>query len=75
EVGKQTAAGRVDDKVSFVKRGRATDIVVDAGAAGGLSAATWRETPADDMIPVMLPWADDRHARYQFSGDEYKRAQ
>ncbi|MGZ3440006.1 MAG: hypothetical protein ACXVDD_10830 [Polyangia bacterium] len=75
EVGKQTAAGRVDDKVSFVKRGRATDIIVDAGAAGGLAAATWRETPADDMIPVMLPWADDRHARYQFSGDEYKRAQ
>jgi len=75
EVGKQTPAGRVDDKVAFVKRGRATDIVVDAGAATGLSAATWRESPADDMIPVMLPWADDRHARYQFQGDEYKRAQ
>jgi hypothetical protein len=75
EVGKQSPAGRVDDKVAFVKRGRATDIVVEAGSAPGLSAATWRETPADDVIPVMLPWADDRHARYQFSGDEYKRAQ
>jgi len=75
EVGKQTAAGRVDDKVAFVKRGRATDIVVDAGTAAGLSAATWHETPADDVIPVLLPWGDDRHARYQFQGDEYKRAQ
>lgn len=75
EVGKQSAAGRVEDKVAFVKRGRATDLVIDAGSAPGLSAATWRETPADDMIPVMLPWADDRHARYQFQGDEYKRAQ
>jgi hypothetical protein len=75
EVGKQTAAGRVDDKVAFVKRGRATDIVVDAGSAAGLSAATWHETPADDVIPVLLPWGDDRHARYQFQGDEYKRAQ
>ncbi|MCU1277872.1 MAG: hypothetical protein JWM53_1418 [bacterium] len=75
EVGKQGAAGRIDDKVAFVKRGRATDIVIDAGAAGGVSAATWKESPAEDMIPVMLPWADDRHARYQFSGDEYKRAQ
>ncbi len=75
EVAKQSPAGRVDDKVAFVKRGRATDIVVDAGSAPGLSAATWRDTPADDMIPVMLPWADDRHARYQFQGDEYKRAQ
>jgi hypothetical protein len=75
EVGKQTAAGRVDDKVSFVKRGRATDVVIDASAAGGISAATWKDSPADDMIPLMLPWADDRHARYQFLGDEYKRAQ
>jgi len=74
EVGKQGPAGRVDDKVAFVRRGRATDILVDAGTAPGLSAATWRETPADDMIPVMLPWSDDRHARYQFQGDEYKRA-
>ena len=78
EVGKQSAAGRVDDKVAFVKRGRATDVVIDAGAPAGLSAATWRETPAEDMVPVMLPWAPDkdgRHARYQFQGDEYKRAQ
>jgi hypothetical protein len=75
EVAKATATGRIDDKVAFVKRGRATDVVIDAGAATGVSAATWRESPADDMIPLLLPWADDRHARYQFLGDEYKRAQ
>ncbi len=75
EVGKATGAGRVDDKVAFVRRGRATDIVIDAGAATGLSAATYKESPADDMIPVLLPWADERHARYQFIGDEYKRSQ
>ena len=74
EVGKETPAGHVEDKVGFVKRGRATDIVIDAGPAAGLSAATWHESPAEDMVPVMLPWADDRHARYQFQGDEYKRA-
>ena len=75
EVAKATPSGHIDDKVGFVKRGRATDIVVDAGAANGVTAATWREAPADDMVPLMLPWADDRHARYQFLGDEYKRAQ
>jgi hypothetical protein len=78
EVGKATGAGHIDDKVAFVKRGRATDIVIDAGAASGVSAATWNESPADDVIPVMLPWATDkdaRHARYQFNGDEYKRTQ
>jgi hypothetical protein len=75
EVAKATPTGRIDDKVAFVKRGRATDVVIDAGAATGVSAATWRESPAEDMVPLMLPWADDRHARYQFVGDEYKRAQ
>jgi hypothetical protein len=75
EVGKSTAQGRIEDKVAFVKRGRATDIVIDAGRAEGLSAAVYKETPTDDMIPILLPWADDRHARYQFAGDEYKRAQ
>jgi hypothetical protein len=74
EVGKQAPQGRVEDKVAFVKRGRATDIVIDAGPASGVSQATWNESPADDMIPVLLPWGEDRHARYQFTGDEYKRA-
>ncbi|MDB4970496.1 MAG: hypothetical protein JWN44_6185 [Myxococcales bacterium] len=74
EVAKQAPQGRIDDKVSYLKRGRATDILIEAGSAPGLSAETWKEAPADDMIPLMLPWADDRHARYQFSGDEYKRA-
>jgi hypothetical protein len=75
EVGKTTPAGHVEDKVTFVRRGRATDIVIAAGAAAGLSAATWHETPADDMIPILLPWSADRRARYQFSGDIYQRAQ
>jgi hypothetical protein len=75
EVAKSSAAGRIDDKASFVKRGRATDVVVEAGAASNLSAANWREAPAEDMVPILLPWGDDRRARYQFAGDEYKRAQ
>lgn len=75
ETAKVTPQGRIDAKVAFVKRGRATDIVIDAGAATGLTAASYGESPADDMIPLMLPWAPDKHARYQFAGDEYKRAQ
>jgi hypothetical protein len=74
EVARATAQGRVEDKIAFVKRGRATDIVIEAGRADGLSASSYKEPTSDDMIPLMLPWADDRHARYQFVGDEYKRA-
>jgi hypothetical protein len=75
EVGKAAGPRRIDDKVSFVKRGRATDIVVEAGAAAGFDKASYQEAPAQDMIPILLPWDDDKKARYQFSGDEYQRGQ
>jgi hypothetical protein len=75
EVGKAVGQGRIEDTVAFVKRGRATDIVIDVGRADGVTAATFHEAPAEDVIPILLPWGDDRHARYQFAGDEYKRAQ
>jgi hypothetical protein len=74
EVGKSSGANRLDSKVSFVKRGRATDIVVEAGAATGFSQANYHESPAQDMLPILLPWGEERRARYQFSGDEYRRA-
>jgi hypothetical protein len=73
EVAKFAGAARVEDKVSFVRRGHATDLVVEAGAANGFTQASWRETPARDAIPILLPWGDDRKARYQFSGDEYRQ--
>jgi len=75
ETGKSAGDKRIDDKVSFVKRGRATDIVVEAGAASGFTQANYQERPAEDMVPILLPWGDERRARYQFSGDEYRRAQ
>lgn len=73
ETGKQIGANKIANKVSFVRRGKATDIVVEAGSATGFTQDSYREAPADDMIPVMLPWSDDRRARYQFRGDEYLR--
>jgi hypothetical protein len=75
EVGKSAGSSRIEDKVSYVKRGRATDIVVEAGSAVGWGASNYKEAPAEDAIPILLPWADDRKARYQFHGDEYQRAQ
>jgi hypothetical protein len=75
ETGKSAGANHIDDKVSFVKRGRATDILVEAGAAAGFTQANYQESPAEDMAPILLPWGDDKKARYQFSGDEYRRAQ
>jgi hypothetical protein len=75
EVAKSAGASHLDDKVSFARHGRATDIVIEAGSAVGFSQASYHESPAEDMVPILLPWGDDKKARYQFSGDEYRRAQ
>ncbi len=73
EVGKWAGAAKVEDKVSFVRRGHATDLIVEAGPASGFTQASWSESPSADAIPILLPWADDRKAHYQFSGNEYKQ--
>jgi hypothetical protein len=73
EIAKQQGGSRVEDKVSFVKRGKATDIVIEAGSATGFNKDTYKESPAEDMIPILLPWGDERRAHYQFRGDEYLR--
>jgi len=73
EVGKFQGANKIEDKVAFVKRGRATDILIEAGAATGFTQASYQESPAGDVAPILLPWGDDKKARYQFRGDEYLR--
>jgi hypothetical protein len=73
EVGKFAGASKIEDKVSYVRRGHATDLVVEAGPASGFTPASYSEAKSDDAIPILLPWGDDRKARYQFSGDEYKQ--
>jgi hypothetical protein len=73
EVGKSQGTNKIEDKVSYVRRGKATDILIEPGAATGFSQATYKEAPAEDILPIMLPWGDDRRARYQFRGDEYLR--
>jgi len=88
ETGKSQGANQLASKVTFVKRGAATDIVIEPTPAVGFTRESYRESPAEDMIPVMVPWGDDRcstsgsaaatrrdtcRARYQFRGDEYLR--
>ncbi len=72
EVAKSSGEKKLVTKVSFVRRGAASDLVLDAQPAVGWNASSFAEQPSDDMVPILLPWSD-KHARYQFHGDEYQR--
>ncbi|MSP63610.1 MAG: hypothetical protein EXR72_25355 [Myxococcales bacterium] len=74
EVGKVLGEKRLEATVSFVRKGRATEIVVEPKPAVGWTAATYREARTEDLVPIPLPWATAKRARFQFRGDNYLRA-
>jgi hypothetical protein len=75
EVGKTLGANRLSSNVLFVKRRAATDIVVEPLPAVGWNEATYRESPDEDLVPILLPWGKERRARFQFKGADYLRAE
>jgi hypothetical protein len=70
EVAKQRGPAHIQTRVRLVSRGRAHDLVLDAVPQSSVERAVFAETPASDMIPMLLPWGPKKHARYRFSGDE-----
>jgi hypothetical protein len=71
EVAKQQGSNRIENRVSFVARGRAHDLVIEAGRATGFGADSYHEEPAADMVPILLPWDGPKRQRFRFRGDEY----
>ena len=77
EVGRTTGADSIENKVRFVRRGRARDLVIEATSAKGSLAANPpdKESSSDAVLPILLPGSAKRHVRYQFVGDQYLRSQ
>jgi hypothetical protein len=75
EVSKAMGANRLETKVGFVKKGRATEIVIEPQPAVGWTEANYREAAADDVVPIPTPWAPEKRARFQFKGENYVRAE
>ena len=49
---------------------RGHDLHFRAGAAVGVTRETWNETPADDMVPILLPWGEKTKEVWRFDNDE-----
>src|SRR5262249_27597192 len=58
EVAKVVGRARMTNAWELVakKRGRGRDLIIRAGDAGGFSKDSWNEAPAEDMMPILLPW-------------------
>ena len=71
EIGKRTQAGKLSTRYTLRRHGRATDLVLEAMPAQGLDATSYKEAPAADVLPILLPWSTTKKATYAFSGDGY----
>jgi hypothetical protein len=71
EIGKQVGAARMTNRVEIVPRkgkARGHDIVIQPGEVVGFTAETWNETPASDMVPILLPWGEKKEEVWRFEG-------
>ena len=72
EVAKEQGARRLSVQVSFVKKGKGTDIELTPQPAVGFSEASYGELPAEDMIPILLPW-QDKKTRYVWKSGKFAK--
>ncbi len=85
ELAKQVGESRITSKWELAQRtivkgkgkkkkvvkSKGFDILIRPGEAVGFTQDTWVETPAEDMLPIVLPWSGTKQEVWRFSGDEY----
>ena len=50
---------------------RHTDIVLNPQPAVGFSAANYSDLPAEDVVPILLPWQDKKDEVRRYKGGGY----
>jgi hypothetical protein len=74
EVKKQQGRNVLESTWKVVQRARGPELWVEPRPAIGWTAATWREEPADDADPIVLPWDATRSGiAYRLVGAELQR--
>ncbi|MCA9670639.1 MAG: hypothetical protein KC503_33815 [Myxococcales bacterium] len=58
------------------KRGqkrRGYDLWFDKPKAGGFDQSSYREAPASDAFPILLPWGETKKRGFRFEGEEFSQ--
>lgn len=74
ELKKQVKGGSIESTLSIApaQKGAAPRIEVATGRANGLDARTYREAPAADATPILLPWGDVEQRSYAWDGKQFQ---
>jgi|GEM_PF-3239474 hypothetical protein len=73
ELVKKQGPKSISSRLRIIPRKRrgGHELVIDETVAHGFTAANYQETAATDVVPILLPWDEQKAHRYRFEGDEY----
>lgn len=72
ELKKELKGGFIESTLALapVQKGKPRRIEIKVGRAVGLDANTYREAPASDAEPILLPWGEVASRSYAFDGSK-----
>jgi hypothetical protein len=75
ELKKELKGGFIESVLTLapVQKGKPRRIDIKVGRAVGLDANTYREAPATDAEPILLPWSEVAQQSYAFDGEKIVR--
>jgi hypothetical protein len=75
EARKETRAGAITNRVRVVPGRRGAPPTLEQGEprAEGLGPESWRERPAEDVAPILLPWGEHRARTFRWDGAAFAR--
>jgi hypothetical protein len=71
ELKKETRDGFIENELTLDKKARPRRISVSQGRTQGLSETNYRESPASDALPILLPWALVEARSYVFQDGQF----
>ena len=72
EVAKEQGSKRLSTQILFNRRGSTTDIQLTPQPPVGYSAANYADLPAEDVVPILLPWQDKR-TKFVYKAGQYSK--
>lgn len=73
ELKKETRAGFIENELSIDKKARPRTLSLSVGRSQGLNAENFRENPASDAVPILLPWGEIEAQSYAFQDGKFTR--
>jgi hypothetical protein len=69
EIAKQLGNARLENRWELRKAKKGRELVIVPGEVRGFTAETWNERPAEDMVPILLPWGEKKQEVWRFDKD------